>query len=82
MISFVLVHILSQRIDDIVFHVLDKSFDECISDTLDALLEPDIVVKEVTLTSKNSKIYRKVVILAVNYSDETILDLLCDVKDS
>ena len=68
--------------DDVLVDVLEERLDERRAYLLDSLLEPHIIVEEVPLAGKDAKVDCKVIVLAVDDLDQTVLDLLSDVKDS
>lgn len=75
-------HVLPAWYNDLLINVRDESLDKWCTDFLDSLFEPDIIVEKLPLSSKYAKIDCKVVVLTVNDLDQTIFDVLRDVKDS
>ena len=64
-----------------ILDVLNQCINKWTSDVLDSALNPIIIMKEVSLSRENSKIYCKAIIFTVNDSKETISDLLSDIKN-
>lgn len=73
-------HVLLARDEDLLIYVLNEGLNEGRADFLDPLLEPDIVVEELTLACQNAQIDRKVIVVAVDNLDQTVLDVLGDVE--
>ena len=72
-------HELLARDDDLLIDVLNESLDKWCANLLDPLFQPDIIVKELSFAGQNTKIDRKVIVITVNYLDETVFDLLSDI---
>ena len=64
-----------------ILDVLNQCINKWTSDVLDSALNPIIIMKEISLSRENSKIYCKAIIFTVNDSKETISDLLSDIKN-
>jgi hypothetical protein len=64
------------------FDVLEESLDEGCSYLCNSSLQPDIIVEEVSLASQDAQVDCEVVVLAVNYWDQTLLHFLGDIKHS
>lgn len=62
--------------------VLDEGLYEWCTDLLNSLLQPDIVVKELSLPSQDAQIYGKVKVAAVNDLYEAVLNLLGELEHS
>ena len=74
-------HKFSTGDNDLLVDVLDESLHEGCANFLDSLLEPDIIMQELAFTRQNSQIDGEIEVIAVNNLDETVFDLLSDVKD-
>ena len=74
-------HEFSTGDNDLLVDVLDEGLHEGCADFLDSLLEPDIIMQELAFTRQNSQIDGEIEVIAVNNLDETVFDLLSDVKD-
>lgn len=73
---------VAHRIDDMILNVLNQSVDKWASDLSDPALDPDVIMQEISLSCKNTKIERKCVILTIDNRNETISDLLGNIEDS
>jgi hypothetical protein len=72
-------HEIINRNDDHVLDVLDESVDERSANILDTALDPDIIMQEISLTSKYTEVDSKVVIVTVYYCQQTVFDFLGDI---
>lgn len=77
--SLVPLHEIINRNDDHVLDVLDESVDERSANILDTALDPDIIMQEISLTSKYTEVDSKVVIVTVYYCQQTVFDFLGDI---
>ena len=62
--------------------VLEHGFNERCAHISNALLQPHVVVQEVSLACKNREVNSEVVVLAVYYRHQAFLHFLGDVKDA
>ena len=58
--------ILVNRSDDVVFDILKEGFNEWSTDILDSRLEPNIIMEEVSFTSKDTKVHSEEVIFTID----------------
>ena len=75
-------HVLSAWHNDLLINVSDERLDKRRTNFLDSFFEPDVVVKELPFPSKNTEIDSEVIVLTVNDLNQTIFDILRDVKNS
>ena len=75
----ILDHVFSTRDNNLLINVADECLDKRRTNFLDPFLEPDIVVKELSLSRKYSEIDSKIVVLAIDNLDQTVFDVLRDV---
>ena len=78
----ILDHVFSAWYNDLLINVADKCRDKRRTNFLDSFLEPDIIVKELSLASKYAEIDSEIVVLAIDNLDQTVFDVLRDVKDT
>jgi hypothetical protein len=64
-----------------ILDVLNQCINKWTSDVLDSALNPIIIMKKISLSCKNSKIYCKAVVFTVDDSKKTISDFLGDIKN-
>ena len=69
-------------IDDMILDILDERVDEWASNISDPALDPDIVVQEIPLSSKNAQVESKCVIFTIDNRNEAISHLLGDIENS
>ena len=75
-------HELTAWDNDLLIYVLDEGLYERRADLLDPLLQPHVIVQELTFSSQDPKIDSKVEVVAIYYLDQAILDLLRDVENT
>ena len=68
--------------DDHILNVLDQSTYEWGSYVFDSALDPDIVMKEVSLACQDTQMDCKVIVVTIHDCKEAIFHLLSDVQDS
>lgn len=73
---------LSDRLDDVILDVFEHGLDERAAHISDALLQPYVIVQEVSLACQDRQVNCEVVVLAVNYRHQALLYFLGNVKDS
>lgn len=77
--SLILLHEVTRRNDDVILDILDQSIDEWASNVLDSALDPVIVVKEISFTSQDTEVHRKVIIFAVDNGQQAISYFLSNI---
>ena len=75
-------HELAARDDDLLIDVLDEGLYERCADLLNPLLQPHVIMQELTLASQDAKVDSEVEVVAIYYLDQAILDLLSDVENA
>jgi hypothetical protein len=74
-------HLDFARDDNFFVKVFYQCLDKWSADSFNALFEPNVIVKEFSLSSKDTEFDGKVIVAAVYYFDEAVFDLLGDVED-
>ena len=75
-------HELFAGYDQLFIYVLDECLDERSANFFYPFLQPYIIVQKFPFAGQNSKIDRKIEIIAVNYLDEAIFDFLGELEDT
>ena len=75
-------HLNLARNDDFFVDVFDESLHKRCTNTLNPLLQPDIIVEVLSLGSQYTQLYSEVIVRTVHYFYQTVFYLLCDVKYS
>jgi hypothetical protein len=70
---------LHNRIHDMLLDIFDESLNEWSSHIIDATLQPNVIVQEVSLASQDRKINGKIVVFAIYYGHKTLFNLLGNV---
>ena len=75
----ILDHVFSAWDNDLLIYVADECLDKRRTNFFDSFLEPDIIVKKLSLAGKYAKIDSEIVVLAIDNLDQTVFDVLRDV---
>ena len=78
----ILDHVFPAWHNYLLIDVADECLDKRRTNFFDSFLEPDIIVKKLSLAGKYAKIDSEIVVLAIDNLDQTIFNVLRDVKDS
>jgi hypothetical protein len=70
---------LSNRLNDVFFDVLQESFDERSADLGDTSAQPHVIVEEVSLASEDCQVDSEIVVFTVDDRHQALLYFLGDI---